>query len=77
MYVRNAKEEVKMGEFFGAIILIALVIVVVIIGINFTRGANMNYRVGKGMFEHSDNNLEDEKEISDKEYYDGDGGLFK
>lgn len=64
-------------DFWGIIIIIALVILVICIGIAFVRGQNINYRTGKGMFEHSEFNLEDEKEISDKEYYDGDKGLFK
>lgn len=64
-------------DFWGIIIIIALVISVICIGIAFVRGQNINYRTGKGMFEHSEFNLEDEKEISDKEYYDGNKGLFK
>ncbi len=64
-------------DFWGALIIIALVIVVILIGINFFRGSNINYRIGKGMFENSENNLDEGEEISDKEYYDGDGGLFK
>lgn len=64
-------------DIWGIIIIIALVILVICIGIAFVRGQNINYRTGKGMFEHSEFNLEDEKEISDKEYYDGDKGLFK
>lgn len=64
-------------DIWGIIIIIALVIAVICIGIAFVRGQNINYRTGKGMFEHSEFNLEDEKEISDKEYYDGDKGLFK
>lgn len=63
--------------FWGIIGIIALVVVVICIGITFTRGQNINYRTGKGMFEHSEFNLDEEKEISDKEYYDGDKGLFK
>lgn len=64
-------------DIWGIIGIIALVILVICIGIAFTRGQNINYRTGKGMFEHSEFNLEDEKEISDKEYYDGDKELFK
>lgn len=64
-------------DIWGIIGIIALVILVICIGITFVRGQNINYRTGKGMFEHSEFNLEDEKEISDKEYYDGDKGLFK
>lgn len=64
-------------DIWGIIIIIALVILVICIGIAFVRGQNINYRTGKGMFEHSEFNLDDEKEISDKEYYDGDKGLFK
>lgn len=64
-------------DIWGIIGIIALVILVICIGIAFVRGQNINYRTGKGMFEHSEFNLEDEKEISDKEYYDGDKGLFK
>lgn len=64
-------------DIWGIIGIIALVILVICIGIAFTRGQNINYRTGKGMFEYSEFNLEDEKEISDKEYYDGDKGLFK
>lgn len=64
-------------DIWGIIIIIALVILVICIGIAFVRGQNINYRTGKGMFEHSEFNLDEEKEISDKEYYDGDKGLFK
>ena len=64
-------------DIWGIIGIIALVILVICIGIAFVRRQNINYRTGKGMFEHSEFNLEDEKEISDKEYYDGDKGLFK
>lgn len=64
-------------DIWGIIGIIALVILVICIGIAFFRGQNINYRTGKGMFEHSEFNLEGEKEISDKEYYDGDKGLFK
>ena len=64
-------------DIWGIIGIIALVILVICIGIAFVRGQNINYRTGKGMLEHSEFNLEDEKEISDKEYYDGDKGLFK
>lgn len=64
-------------DIWGIIIIIALVILVICIGIAFVRGQNINYRTGKGMFEHSEFNLDEEKEISDKEYYNGDKGLFK
>lgn len=64
-------------DILGAIILIAFVVIIVLIGINFVRSQNINYRMGKGMFEKSEHCLDDKKEISDKEYYDGDGGLLK
>ena len=63
-----------MDTFFTIIIFIALAVVILLLGVAFS---NLNYRTGKGLFENSKYNLEDKKDISDKEYYDGDGGLFK
>ncbi len=64
-------------DLFNIIFLIFLVLIVIIIGIAYFRNANINYRIGKGMFEDSENNLDEKPDISDKEYYDGDKGLFK
>lgn len=64
-------------DILSILLTIALIIIVIIIGAAYFRNANINYRIGKGMFESSENNLDEDKEISDKEYYDGDGGLFK
>ena len=66
-----------MDNVFSVIIIIALAVVVLLIGVAFVRNSNLGYRTGKGLFENSEYNLEDKKDISDKEYYDGDGGLFK
>ncbi len=56
---------------------IAFFICIVLIVVAFTRNQNMNYRTGKGLFESSKFNLDEKDDISDKEYYDGGGGLFK
>ncbi|MBQ1437423.1 MAG: hypothetical protein IIZ07_05750 [Ruminococcus sp.] len=66
-----------MDTFFTIIIFIALAVVILLLGVAFVRNSNLNYRTGKGLFENSEYNLEDKKDISDKEYYDGDGGHFK
>ncbi len=50
-----------------------LLVVVVIMGIAFRRGANHNYRIGTGMFKSSEDNLDEKEELPDKDYYDKDG----
>lgn len=64
-------------DIWGYLGVLAFVIIAVVVAVAFARNANIGYRIGKGMFEHSDNNLDEDKEFSDKEYYDGDNGLFK
>jgi hypothetical protein len=53
--------------------IIPLVIVVIILGVAFTRTIRANYRFGSGLFENSEYNLEEKKELSDKDYFDKDG----
>lgn len=66
-----------MDNIFSVIIIIAFVVVLILLGVAFARNSKMNYRTGKGLFENSEYNLEEKKDVSDKEYYDGDNGLFK
>ena len=66
-----------MGNVLSVIGIIAFIIIAIILGVAFKRNVNMSYRTGKGLFENSEYNMEDKKDISDMEYYDGDGGLFK
>ena len=57
-------------------LLIPLLILVAIIVVAVTRCANVNYRIGSGMFKNSEYNLDDQDELSDKDYY-NEEGLFK
>ncbi len=59
------------------IIGIALLICVILFAVGFRRNQNINYRTGTGLFKNSEYNLDEKDEFSDKEYYDGDGGLMK
>lgn len=59
------------------IAIITVVVIMIIIIVNVIRNGDIGYRIGKGMFESSEHNLEDKSDISDKEYYDGDGGMLK
>lgn len=54
-------------------LLIPLLILVAIIGAAVVRNMKTNYRIGSGMFKSSEFNLDEEDDISDKEYYDKDG----
>ena len=49
---------------------------VAIIAVAVYRNANVNYRTGSGMFKNSEYNLDDQDELSDKDYY-NEEGLFK
>ncbi len=62
---------------WAIIIIVAVIIIISILAAAFLRESDMDYRLGKGLFENSENNLDDKPELSDKEYYDGDGGLLK
>ena len=64
-------------DLFGIIFTVVSLLIIIVIAIAYFRNANINYRIGKGMFENSDNNLDEAKDLSDKEYYDGNKGLFK
>ena len=64
-------------DLFGIIFTVVSLLIIIVIAIAYFRNANINYRIGKGMFENSDNNLDEAQELSDKEYYDGNKGLFK
>ncbi|MGN0489175.1 MAG: hypothetical protein ACI4HO_07950 [Ruminococcus sp.] len=64
-------------DLFGIIFTVVSLLIIIVIAVAYFRNANINYRIGKGMFENSDNNLDEAKELSDKEYYDGNKGLFK
>lgn len=64
-------------EILNTIAIIALVVIVILIIAAVIRNSDINYRLGKGMFESSDYNLDEKDEVSDKEYYDGGGGLLK
>ncbi len=64
-------------DLFGIIFTVVSLLIIIVIAIAYFRNANISYRIGKGMFENSDNNLDESQEFSDKEYYDGDKGLFK
>lgn len=64
-------------DLFGIIFTVVSLLIIIVIAIAYFRNANINYRIGKGMFENIDNNLDEAKELSDKEYYDGNKGLFK
>ena len=57
-------------------LLIPLLILVAIIAVAVYRNANVNYRTGSGMFKNSEYNLDDQDELSDKDYY-NEEGLFK
>ena len=57
-------------------LLIPLLILVAIIVVAVSRCANVNYRIGSGMFKSSEYNLDDQDELSDKDYY-NEEGLFK
>ena len=63
------------GENMGWL-LIPLLILVAIIAVAVYRNANVNYRTGSGMFKNSEYNLDDQDELSDKDYY-NEEGLFK
>lgn len=64
-------------DFLLAFFIIAGVVIVLLIGGAFIRNANMSYRIGKGMFQNSEHNLDEPEDVSDKEYYDGGKGLMK
>ena len=51
---------------WAIIIIVAVIIIISVLIAAFLRESDMDYRLGKGLFE-----------LSDKEYYDGDGGLLK
>ena len=57
-------------------LLIPLLILVAIIAVAVYRNANVNYRTGSGMFKNSEYHLDDQDELSDKDYY-NEEGLFK
>ncbi len=67
----------ELMEFLNTIAIIALVIIIILIVAAVIRKSDMSYRFGKGMFESSDYNLDEKDDVSDKEYYDGGGGLLK
>lgn len=57
-------------------LLIIFVVIILIIGIAYSRGMNDNYHAGGGMFKNSEYNLdEEEKNISDVEYFNRDGKM--
>ena len=58
-------------------LIIVLLILVVILGTAFVRISNVGYRNGAGMFKNSEYNMDEKEELSDKEYYDENKGLFK
>lgn len=57
-------------------LLIPLIIIIVIIGVAFVRNRNEQFRFGSGLFKNSEYNLDDQDELSDKDYY-NEEGLFK
>ena len=64
-------------DIISIIAIITVVVIMIIIIVNVIRNDDIGYRIGKGMFESSEQNLEDKPYISDKEYYDGGGGMLK
>lgn len=57
-------------------LIIPLIVVVIIIGFAFVRGNHQSYRFGEGLFKSSEDYLDEQDELSDKNYYHEDG-LFK
>lgn len=62
-----------MGLIFGLII---LAVVIVIMAVAYSRSMNDSYHAGSGMFKNSEYNLnEEEKDISDIEYFNRKGKM--
>lgn len=57
-------------------LLIPLIVLIIILGIAFARSAHTSYRFGEGLFKSSEDYLEEQDDLSDKNYYHEDG-LFK
>lgn len=57
-------------------LLVPLIVLIIILCVAFVRGNHQNYRFGEGLFKSSEDNLEENEELSDKNYYHEDG-LFK
>ena len=53
-----------------------LLVLVMIMGIAFSRKSNHSYRFGSGLYKSSEDNLDEKDDFVDKEYYDKDG-LYK
>lgn len=59
-------------------LIIVLLILVVILGTAFVRNSYLGYRNGAGnVLKNSEYNMDEKEELSDKEYYDENKGLFK
>lgn len=56
-------------------LIIGIVIVAVLAAVAAGKAMRINYSIGSGMFKHSENNLDEKEELSDKDYFDKDGFL--
>ena len=56
-------------------LIIGIIIVAVLIVAAAGKAMKINYSIGSGLFKHSENNLDEKEELSDKDYFDKDGLL--
>ena len=56
-------------------LIIGIIIVALLAAVAAEKAMRINYSIGSGMFKHSENNLDEKEELSDKDYFDKDGFL--